>query len=79
MSFSASPSCNPCPEDPECSEIIYVEVNILVNIRNWSRAGVMPVRDVAEQEGLRRRAEAVVGQDHVGHGLAAGDEGREKA
>lgn len=79
MSFMASPACNPCPEDPERSEIIYVEVDILVNIRNWSRAEVMPVRDLAEQGGLWRRVDTVVGQDCAGHGLAPGDGGREKA
>lgn len=68
---------SPCPEDLERSEIIYVEVNTSVNIRNWSRAGVMLVRDLAEQGGLWRRTDAVVGQGCPGHGLDPGEGWRE--
>lgn len=68
MSLKASPACKPGPEDPECSEILYIDVNILVTIRNSGRAGVMPLRDLAVQGGLRGEADAAVGRDCAGHG-----------
>lgn len=63
MSFKSSPACNHCPDDDlEHSEIIYIIMNIFVTMKSWSRAGVMPVRDLAEQEELWRRADSAVGQ-----------------
>ena len=64
MSFRASPACNPCPEDLECSEIIYVEVNILMTI--------------GLRGGLRRKEAAVVGQDCAEHSSWGWREGGRK-
>lgn len=40
-----------------------------MNIRNWNRAGVMLVSNLAEQGGLQRRADAEGSQDGAGHRL----------